>query len=91
MKKIVLIALAVVVLLVLLAAVFRAPLKQFLYGAITDDMFVPADNDSFDPGPALGSRFPGLTALYQGERISLIEDFAGEKGTVLMADRKSVV
>ena len=66
---------------------FRDPLKQAAYDRLTADMFVPADTDSFDPGPELGSDFPGVNALYRGRRIQLINDFAGENGTVLIASR----
>ena len=67
--------------------VFREPLKDKAYEKITDDMFVEEDTDAFDPGPRIGSRFPGVTALYDGERIGLIEPFAGRLGTVFMASR----
>lgn len=65
----------------------REPLKQAAYAKLTDDMFVARDNDSFDPGPALGSRFPGLRATYQGREITLLEPFAGPNGTVFIASR----
>ena len=59
-----------------------------IYAArLTRDMFVPADNDEFDPGPAIGSRFPGLRATYLGRTVTLVEEFAGENGTVLVASR----
>ena len=66
---------------------FRSPLKEAAYEAITEDMFVTADTDQFDPGPAVGSDFPGLRAMYQGRVISLINEFAGERGTVFVASR----
>ncbi len=62
---------------VALGYLFREPLKEFAYARLTEDMFVAADTDEFDPGPALGSRFPGLRATYQGREITLIEEFAG--------------
>ena len=67
--------------------VFREPLKQFAYDRLTSNMFLAQDNDSFDPGPAIGSRFPGLQATYQGRDVTLIEPFAGPNGTVLIASR----
>ena len=56
-----------------LVYLLREPLKQAAYAKLTDDMFVARDNDSFDPGPALGSRFPGLRATYQGREITLLD------------------
>ena len=53
-----------------LVFLFRAPLKDMAIDKLTANMFVPEDTDSFDPGPALGSHFPGLRAVYQG--LSLI-------------------
>ena len=87
MKKL---ALFIVVLLILgglLAYVFRAPLKEAAYAKVTEGMFVTTDDDDFDPGPALGSRFPGLRALYQGREVTLLEEFAGARGTILLASR----
>ena len=66
---------------------FREPLRDAIYASITEDMFVAQDADSFDPGPAIGSRFPGLRATYQGRAISLIEEFAGANGTAIIASR----
>ncbi len=66
---------------------FREPMKQVVFDRLTTDMFVAADTDAFDPGPALGSDFPGVNAQYEGRRIQLLTRFAGEKGTVLVASR----
>ena len=86
-KRFLLSALGVVALLVVAVLIFREPLKEAAYERLTDDMFVEADTDSFDPGPAIGSRFPGMTARYGGETVRLIEPFAGPAGTVFMASR----
>lgn len=66
---------------------FREPLKNALYARLTQDMFVAADTDSFDPGPALGSQFPGIRARYRGDELRLITPFAGSNGTVFIASR----
>ena len=87
MKKILLILLAAMLLAASLAYLWREPLKEAAYARLTEDMFVAQDIDDFDPGPALGSRFPGLRALYQGREITLIEGFAGVNGTVFVASR----
>ena len=87
MKKILVPALSALLITALALFVFREPLKEMLYANVTKDMFVAADTDSFDPGPALGSTFPGVRARYQGEEISLLTPFAGPNGTVLIASR----
>lgn len=87
MKRILIIVAAMLFGAGALLYLFREPVKQSLYDRLTADMFVPADIDDFDPGPALGSDFPGVNAQYRGRRIQLINDFAGENGTVFIASR----
>mgnify|MGYP001819974564 FL=1 len=87
MKKLALVVLVLLVVGSLVLYLFREPLKEFAYARVTDGMFVAADDDAFDPGPAIGSRFPGLRALYQGREITLLDEFAGARGTVLVASR----
>ncbi len=88
MKKL-LTALAVLALIVLVVFLFREPLREALYDSVTADMFVAEDTDAFDPGPAIGSRFPGVNATWQGREIRLLEEFAGPKGTVFLATRSA--
>ena len=79
---------AIVLLLALaLGYLFREPLKEMAFARFTQNMFVAGDNDAFDPGPAVGSHFPGLQASYQGRTITLIEEFAGTNGTAFIASR----
>ncbi len=66
---------------------YQDEVKEAAYSRLTDDMFLPADTDAFDPGPAVGSLFPGLRASYQGKEITLLTPFAGAHGTVLVASR----
>jgi peroxiredoxin len=84
-------ALSIVILLVVIAGLalflFRTPVKEAVYERITADMFVPTDTDSFDPGPTIGSSFPGVRARYQGQEISLLNSLAGANGTILVASR----
>ena len=87
MKKFLLIAVCAIALVGVTVFLMREPLKKAAYDKLTENMFVEADTDEFDPGPAIGTRFPGIVALYQGERVTLIEPFAGPNGTVLMASR----
>ena len=70
-----------------LVFLFRVPLKDMAIDKLTANMFVPEDTDSFDPGPALGSHFPGLRAVYQGREITRLEDFSSEHGTIFIASR----
>jgi peroxiredoxin len=86
MKKTLLVV-AALLLLLALGYLMREPLREFAYARLTQDMFVGADTDDFDPGPALGSRFPGLRATYRGRMINLIEEFSGPRGTVFIASR----
>jgi peroxiredoxin len=78
---------ALLLLALALAYVFREPLKELAFTVLTQDMFVASDNDDFDPGPAVGSNFPGLQASYQGRTITLINEFVGRNGTVFIASR----
>jgi peroxiredoxin len=87
MKNTLKIAAALLLLALVLGYLFREPLKEMAFARLTQDMFVAADQDDFDPGPAVGSRFPGLQANYQGRTITLIEEFAGANGTVFIASR----
>jgi peroxiredoxin len=87
MKKILLTVLPALLVAAAALYVWREPLKQAAYARLTEGMFVAQDTDDFDPGPALGSRFPGLRASYQGREITLIEEFAGVNGTVFVASR----
>ena len=87
MKKRTFIISIVIVVLAALGYFYRESMKEAAVAKLTENMFVAEDADNFDPGPALGSRFPGLRATYQGRDISLVEEFAGKNGTVLIASR----
>jgi len=87
MKKFLTLTAVLLALVIALGYLFREPLKEAAFDRLTRDMFVPADNDDFNPGPAIGSRFPGLRATYQGRAVTLIEEFAGDNGTVFIASR----
>ena len=88
MKKIPLVLLVLAVVAVLVYS-FRGNLKEAAYDSITSDMFVAVDNDAFDPGPTIGSRFPGVSASWQGRDIRLLDEFAGPNGTVFVATRSA--
>jgi len=89
MKKALAVSALVLVVIAGLGWLFREPLLQFLYDSVTSDMFVDADRDAFDPGPVIGSHFPGVIATYQGREIRLLDEFAGANGTVLTATRSA--
>lgn len=89
MKKPLLLIACLVVLLIVVGWIFREPLQQVAYDTLTEDMFVSADDDTFDPGPVVGSDFPGVNATWQGREIRLLDEFAGPGGTVLLATRSA--
>jgi peroxiredoxin len=66
---------------------FRDELRRASDSWQTRDMFVAAEVANFERGPLIGSRFPGLQALHGSRPVTLIEDFAGSNGTVLVALR----
>ncbi|WP_428098557.1 hypothetical protein [Candidatus Rariloculus sp.] len=51
------------------------------------DIFVSEDNDSFDPGLPVGAPFPAIRALYQGQEITSVDDFMGDRGLAFFAMR----
>jgi peroxiredoxin len=87
MKGALKVTVALLVLILALLYLFREPLKEFAYQQLTRDMFVAADQDDFDPGPAVGSSFPGLHATHEGRAVSLLTPFAGTSGTLFIASR----
>lgn len=87
MKRVLIVACAVILGGMALLYLFREPAREAAYERLTQNMFVAADTDAFDPGPALGSKFPGLRARYKGRDITLISEFAGINGTVVIASR----
>ena len=99
MKKILKGFAAVVIILGLpIAAVLldTPPIKLFggkviglLEGPVTSGMFVSEDTDGFSPGLPIGARFPAIRALYQGQEVTSIEQFMGERGAVFVAVRSA--
>ena len=87
MKKFLVIAVGILVVVIVGVYVFREPLFHALEGPITANMFVTDDSDDFDPGLPIGARFPGIRALYQGQEISTIDRFIADKGAIFIANR----
>lgn len=71
------------------AYLFRAQLWQLVIDQVTKDTFISSDTDGFDPGLAIGSQFPAIRALYKGEEVSDIRDFALNRGMVFVANRSA--
>jgi len=67
--------------------VFREPLLERLVDRVTADMFVAADEDPYDPGTALGERFPAIRAFHDGAEVSSVGAFMGERGMIFIANR----
>lgn len=67
----------------------REPLLEMTMSAITEDMFVSEDSDAFDPGLAVGTRFPELQARYQGKLISDMGQFLADRGMIFVANRSA--
>ena len=53
------------------------------------DIFLSEDNDSFDPGLPIGTAFPEIRALYQGQEITGVEQFMGDSGLAFFAMRSA--
>jgi len=87
MKKTLKIVSVIALVLAAAAYLFRDPLWEFAEQRITADMFVSAEAATFDPGPRVGSHFPGLRATYQGRDVTLVNEFAGPNGVILIALR----
>ena len=87
MKKFLLRAAGILVVAVISIYVFRGPLFNLQEGAITANMFVPDDTDSFDPGLPIRARFPTIRALYRGQEITQVDQFFRDKGAIFIANR----
>ena len=89
MKRLFLVALAVVAVAVALGAVFRTQLFAVASGLITADMYVDADTDTFDPGLPVGARFPEIKALSLGKQMNDVRPFSRDKGLIVVANRSA--
>ncbi|MFK8048096.1 MAG: hypothetical protein AB8B81_06670 [Halioglobus sp.] len=85
LKKILLTSISLVVLVVGGAFLF----KDQIIGLITDDIFIAADTDVFDPGLPVGDTFPSIRAVYEGNEISSIDSFVYDKGMIFIANRSA--
>lgn len=78
---------AFVVICAVTILLLKEPIKQFIYDHVTQDMFVVADEDRFDPGPQVGALMPTINGMFNGKLITNIDQFAGSKGTIFIASR----
>jgi peroxiredoxin len=90
MQRLVILTLALVLVAAGTLYSLRAPLRDLVVERLTADMFVSAAQPQRALGPAIGSHFPGLRALHEGREITLLDSFAGPRGTVLVASRSLV-
>lgn len=72
-----------------LGYVFKDALWDGAQKAITKDMFIAADSDTFDAGVAIGSTFPAIKALHQGQQVTSLTSFPADKGTLFIANRSA--
>jgi hypothetical protein len=89
MKKILLSVLVVVVIAGAGLFLFREPVFEMIADRLTADMFVAADEDNFDPGLAVGERFPAVLATHQGRTVTDAGEFLGPNGLVFYAVRSA--
>ena len=54
-----------------------------------DNMFLDEDSDDFDPGLAVGESFPDIRAIHDGQEITNLDAFMGERGVALFAVRSA--
>lgn len=85
LKKILFTSVSLIVLVVGGAFLF----KDQLMGLMTDDMYLTADTDNFDPGLAVGDTFPSIKAIYNGSEISSVDSFVHDKGMIFIANRSA--
>lgn len=86
MRNILLTFLLLCALAVIPLAFFSEQIQSGMLWLKTRNMFIAVDDDHFDPGPRVGSHFPGLRAVYEERPITLLAPFAGPKGTVLVLE-----
>ena len=89
MKKFVLSFFVLAIAVVAVGALFKEQLWEVAKQAITADMYVAADTDSFDPGISVGSSFPAIKALHDGREVYGAGEFVRDKGMVFIANRSA--
>lgn len=88
-RKVLIGAVAVVALLAAAGFLLRDNVPDLMVWALTDDMFLAADTDAFDPGFD-GPDFPAVHVAYRGEVLSKLTQFSGQRGLVVLFSRSVV-
>jgi len=68
---------------------FSGPLLAQGMGPNLENIFLNEDTDNFDPGVPVGMQFPMIRARYEGEEITGIDGFHGDKGLIFLAVRSA--
>jgi len=68
---------------------FKGQLWDVVQEILTEDMFVAADTDSFNPGLAVGNSFPAIKAIYQERVVTDVRGFVHDKGMVFITNRSA--
>ena len=87
MLKSILTATIVLAISLVLAYVFREPIRETADAWTTRNMFVSVEDANFKLGPEIGTALPALQANHKGRRVTGIEEFARGNGTVLVVLR----
>lgn len=66
---------------------FKDQLKESALDVMLADMYVPEDNDDFDPGVGIDDRFPEIKAIHNGQEIAQVDEFIKDKGMIFIANR----
>jgi len=66
---------------------FGERISELAMAELTEDMFVTADTDAFDPGLPVGASLPKLRARYATREVAELDQFMGERGLLLFANR----
>lgn len=88
-KKVFLISASLLLVLAGSAYLFRTQLWEVPVDHLSKDIFIAADTDDFDPGLAVGSKFPAIKALYKGTEVNDIRNLSRDKGMVFIANRSA--
>jgi len=51
------------------------------------NMFINEVTGTFNPGAQIGTQFPAIRAMYQGEEITTVDRFIRDKGMIFIAMR----
>lgn len=87
MKKILVSVAGLAVVLLAAGYAFKDELKESALDKMLSDMYVPEDNDEFDPGMVVENQFPTIKAIHNGQEIAQVDEFIKDKGMIFIANR----